>query len=272
MLQNTISHHYARLGVLTLAASLCATIALAQPEPAETTPDPDNEAVFAEDFDFSLPPPTWSEITIDASKFTAGPAATSGWDAKAGLDYRAPATPNGAFRPDRILPGAPQDQASGVAWANITAPGLDSPWSWDKTQFESRIDPGQENRLGMTLSRSVPVGSNLAVTLQNGYAVTQTLTRGGMSSASGIITPYEPTAGGTSHVYETNQALRFSYLPMDTTFSVGGGISSADDKWLPSLSAEQKLFGGPVSVTGTVSEGAGGDFSKSLKAGFRRTW
>jgi hypothetical protein len=118
----------------------------------------------------------------------------------------------------------------------------------------------------------VPVGSSLAVTLQNGYAVTQRLTRGGMSTTSGIVTPYEPTTGGTLHLYETNQALRFSILPMDTTFSVGGGISSADDKWLPSLSAEQKLFGGPVSVTGTVSEGAGGEFSKSLKAGFKRTW
>jgi hypothetical protein len=38
------------------------------------------------------------------------------------------------------------------------------------------------------------------------------------------------------------------------------------------LSAEQKLFGGPLSVTGSVSETATGDTSKSLRAGFKRTW
>jgi len=49
-------------------------------------------------------------------------------------------------------------------------------------------------------------------------------------------------------------------------------ISSTDDKWLRTLSAEQKLFGGPVSITGSVSETAAGDISKSLKAGFKRSW
>ena len=49
-------------------------------------------------------------------------------------------------------------------------------------------------------------------------------------------------------------------------------ISSTDDKWLRTLSAEQKLFGGPFSVTGSVSETATGDLSKSLKAGFKQNW
>jgi hypothetical protein len=42
--------------------------------------------------------------------------------------------------------------------------------------------------------------------------------------------------------------------------------------WLRTLSAEQKLFGGPFSVTGSVSETGTGDLSKSLKASFERTW
>jgi len=49
-------------------------------------------------------------------------------------------------------------------------------------------------------------------------------------------------------------------------------MSSTDDKWLRTLSAEQKLFGGPLSVTGSVSETASGEMSKSLRAGFKRTW
>jgi hypothetical protein len=54
--------------------------------------------------------------------------------------------------------------------------------------------------------------------------------------------------------------------------SFGADISSIDDKWLRTLSAEQKLFGGPFSVTGSVSETPAGDLSKSLKAGFKRNW
>ena len=54
--------------------------------------------------------------------------------------------------------------------------------------------------------------------------------------------------------------------------SLGTNISSTDEKWLPSLSAEQKLFGGPVSVTGSVSETPTGETSKSLTAGFKRQW
>ena len=35
-------------------------------------------------------------------------------------------------------------------------------------------------------------------------------------------------------------------------------------------SAEQKLFGGPVSITGAISETAAGAHDKSLKAGLKR--
>ena len=38
------------------------------------------------------------------------------------------------------------------------------------------------------------------------------------------------------------------------------------------LSYRPELFGGPFSVTGSVSETPGGDLSKSLRAGFKRTW
>jgi hypothetical protein len=54
-----------------------------------------------------------------------------------------------------------------------------------------------------------------------------------------------------SHGWATSQALRFNVLPTDTTLSVGADMSSTDDKWLRTLSAEQKLFGGPFSVTGS---------------------
>lgn len=36
--------------------------------------------------------------------------------------------------------------------------------------------------------------------------------------------------------------------------------------------AEQKLFGGPFSVSGSVNETASGELSKSIKAGFKHAW
>jgi hypothetical protein len=106
------------------------------------------------------------------------------------------------------------------------------------------------------LSRSVPVGDEVSVTLENGVSVTRTL----------------PHVSAPGQGWASSQALRFNILPTDTSVSVGAAISSTEDKWLRSLSAEQKLFGGPVSVTGSVSETSSGDHSKSLRAGFKRTW
>ena len=48
-------------------------------------------------------------------------------------------------------------------------------------------------------------------------------------------------------------------------------MSTTDEKWLRSLSAEQKLFGS-MNVTGTVSETPTGDLNRSLTAGFKRNW
>jgi hypothetical protein len=106
------------------------------------------------------------------------------------------------------------------------------------------------------LSRSVPVGENVTATWQNGLAVTSPL----------------PNSTTHDHGWTSNQALRFNVLPTDTSVSLGANRSSTDEKWLPSLSAEQRLFGGPFSVTGTVSETPTGEASKSLSAGFKRQW
>jgi len=87
-----------------------------------------------------------------------------------------------------------------------------------------------------------------------------------------VTRAHPDAAASAAQSWATNQALRFNVLPTDTSFSLGAATSSTDDKWLRTLSAEQKLFGGPLSVTGSVSETASGDTSKSLRAGFRQTW
>ena len=161
------------------------------------------------------------------------------------------------FQPDQLLAGAVPDQSTGVGWATITAPGFEAPLGWDKAAIDTRVDPSHEQgKLGTTLSRSVPVGDDVSLTLQNGVSMTRSL----------------PNATGHAQSWATSQALRFNFLPTDTSVSFGADISSSDDKWLRTLSAEQKLFGGPFSVTGSVSETPTGDLSKSLKAGFKQNW
>jgi hypothetical protein len=225
-----------------------------QPEGAADEASP--ELAASEPLDLSTP--QRGNDGFKAAGSSGSKPSGSGWDGKVGVDYRRTAIPAADLQPDQLVAGAVPDQSTGVAWANVTAPGLDSPLGWDKTSIETRVDPSQEQgRLGTTLSRSVPVGNNVAVTLQNGVSVTRTLTS---------ATP------ASSHSWASSQAVRFNILPTDTTVSLGADISSTDEKWSRTLSAEQKLLGGPFSVTGSVGETASGETSKSLKAGFKRTW
>src|SRR4029434_5264456 len=85
-----------------------------------------------------------------------------------------------------------------------------------------------------------------SLTVQNGVSTTRPL----------------PSTAGQVHSWASSQALRLNIWPTDTSVSLGADVSSTDEKWLRTLSAEQKLFGGPVSITGSVSETAAGDISK----------
>jgi hypothetical protein len=239
---------------MTIAAALLpAGIALAEPadefQPTLETLD------TPLDFSTPLPPPKHPGRKIDASKFVPKMPKTD-WEAKVGVDNN-PALPNPG--PESSTPAAPTGQSVGVAWANVTAPGL---MIMDKTALETRLDPHQQGKLGLSMSRTVPVGSGLSVTWQNSYSVTQPLSQPAAS-------PLHPPS---AQVFDSNQAIRFTILPADTTVSLAATISNTTDRWMRSMSAERKLFGGPVSLTGAVQETPSGDLSKSLKAGFKRTW
>jgi hypothetical protein len=140
--------------------------------------------------------------------------------------------------------------------------------AWDKAAFDARIDPTHDaGKLGTTLSRSLPIGSDLSLTLQNGYAVTQPL-----SSGAPLPSTANSGAAAAAPSWSTDRKLRLNILPSGTSLSAGAQLSSTDDKWLRSLGAEQKLFGGPVIVTGSASETASGEIAKSISAGFKRSW
>ena len=132
---------------------------------------------------------------------------------------------------------------------------------WDKTAVEARVDPGSEqSKLGTSLSKSVPLGEQYSLTLQNDYNVIQ----------QGLV----PVPGIVSHParsYETDQSARLSIADTGTSLIAGQTLSTTDDKWLRKVGAEQKLFDG-VTISGSIGETPSGATNKSLSAGFKRSW
>ena len=61
-----------------------------------------------------------------------------------------------------------------------------APLGLDKATIDARVDPNaDQGKLSTALSRSVPIGDGVSVTLQNGYAVTQSLANPGGVGVSG---------------------------------------------------------------------------------------
>ncbi len=177
------------------------------------------------------------------------------WDAKIGADFGL-APPTGAVTPlERPLPST--DQSTGAAWANFTVPGIAS--------IDARGDTSRDQRkLGTTLSRSVPIGSNYSVTLQGSLAVIEpTAPATGLPSAAAPGTP--------SQVWSNDRTVKFDIRPTGTTLSAGTASSTADSIQRHKFSAEQKLFG-PLSVTTSVTDVGAPTASKSIAAGLRWKW
>jgi hypothetical protein len=257
-----------RRGVmLTCAVALFATalIASAGAEVLGDTPDEVLPQVFEGPVDLSTPMPDADgrfPSILDKTPGVQTPG-TSAWDTKLGVDRRAPAAPWLA----QPAPIAPQEPADGAAWAKVTAPGFEMPLSWDKATVETRIDPLlQQRQVATRLSRSVPVGSNVAVTIEGSYSFMQSVT------GPAVGAPPAAAAPVSTSIWGTDRRLQVDFLPSATTLTLGTTTSSTDQKSLRTLSAEQKLFGSPLSITGTLTETPTGDYTKSLKAGFTRTW
>src|SRR5689334_1624143 len=262
-----------RMARLALSASLLlAGSALAQtpaPAPAQDEQAADTEAWDpAEQPDFSVlneplsdvrarsasrtpsrPDPigSRSEKADGSVSVSAGQRLPTDWETKVGVDVAAPGTTPDAF--------AGQTQDRGAGWANVAVPA--APLGLDKATIDARVDPNaDQGTLSTALSRSVPIGGGVSVTLQNGYAVTQSLANPG---------------GVGTHVYSGDGAVRLD-LPSATALSAGAKMSSTEERLLPSVSAEQKLFDSPLSVTGTISQRATGETDRSITAGFKKNW
>ncbi|HLG82694.1 MAG TPA: hypothetical protein VKY22_16905 [Bradyrhizobium sp.] len=183
------------------------------------------------------------------------------WDARVGADMTVAPQPTtmSELLAEKSTNGGNVPQSSGTAWAAVTAPGAGS--LWDKTAVEARVDPAQDqSKLGTSIVKQVPLASQYSVTLQNGYNVTEQ----GTVAVPGI-------GGRTTRSYETDQSAKLDIGDTGTSVIAGQSLSSADDKWLRKIGAEQKLSDG-VTVSGSVGETAQGTTSKSVTAGWKKSW
>ena len=155
----------------------------------------------------------------------------------------------------RLANGGSLPESSGSAWASLSAPGVDA--IWDKTSVQARVDPGQDlSKLDTSLSKSVPLNGQYSLTLENGYGVVE----------QGIGAIGRPTQS-----YDTEQTAKLNINDYGTSLTAGQIFSSSDDRWLRSVGAEQKLFGG-VSINGSISQTVTGPENKSITAGYKRSW
>lgn len=152
--------------------------------------------------------------------------------------------------------GGSDPQSSGSAWAAVTAGGVGS--IWDKTSVEARIDPAQDQgKLGTSLSKSLHLGDQYSLTLENGYNMTQ---------------GFAPMPGAASRTtYATEQSAKFGIAETGTSFSAGQSLSTVDDRWLRRIGAEQKIVGG-FNISGSIAETPLGVANKSISAGFKQSW
>jgi hypothetical protein len=184
------------------------------------------------------------------------------WDAKLGADL-------GSTSPDSARPYKPlarTDPGGGAAWASLGVSNL--------ATIDARIDPGNDqSKLGTTLKKSIPVGDNFSVTLQNTYSVTDTL--GPPSAATSDVplmkAPPPATTPAAPQFWGNEKAAKFDILPTGTTFGASMATTSTDPVTHNTFSAEQKLYG-PLQVTTAVTDIGQPTVNKKITAGFKLNW
>lgn len=197
-----------------------------------------------------------------SSSMTYGTRLQTDFETKVGVDVGVPSSQI-APDPDKLVTRSYGNGNSGAAWATLAMPtgplGLDA-------STNAKLDSAQDrSKLGLGLSRKLPINSDLQMKLKNDYGVTNALPASPPSSGA-------PSVGsGVGQTWETKRAVEFDLLRTDTSITAGQQMSTGEDKWLRSLSAEQKVYG-PLSITGGVSETPSGILDKNIKAGFKKTW
>jgi hypothetical protein len=195
---------------------------------------------------------------IHVTKSLAAPWNAS-WDTKIGGDLAVAATslPH-YYEPGKPLPNTVKDTRTGSAWASLAVPSV--------ATVEVRVSPSDtQNSFGTKVERTVPLGENLSVTLQNSVNVTD------LRGSGGTGPTVMASAGNPAEAWDTQHAIKVNIVPTGTTLSAGTSSSTLDPQTHNSISAEQKIYG-PLQVTTTLTDLGQSTSSKSVTAGFKFSW
>lgn len=205
-----------------------------------------------------------NSIANGSSSMTYGTRLPVDFETKVGVDFEVD-SPLTTPDLDRLINRNADSGGSGSAWATMALPppplGL-----IDGASLDAKFDGAQDqSTFGLGLNRKLSINDSLQMTLKSNYGVTNAL-------ATATPAPGEQSvSGGLTQTWETRRAVQFDLLHTDTAISAGQQLSSGEDKWLTSVSAEQKLYG-PLSITGGIAETSAGVLDRSIKAGFKKTW
>ena len=129
-----------------------------------------------------------------------------------------------------------------------------------RTAISSIIFARRNASQRLPLSKTVPLADQYSLSLQHGYNVIQ----------QGMV-PVPGSGAHATRTSETDQSAKLSVFDTGTSVSVSQTMTSSDEKWLRRIGAEQKVWDG-LSVSGSVGETGNGATSKSVSAGFKRSW
>jgi hypothetical protein len=186
------------------------------------------------------------------------------WNARLGAELGTAADTHTNFSPDNPLRVQRDARGANAAWASV-----------DVREFatvDARISPTHEQgMLATTFKRSIPIGSDLSMTLQSRTSITESF-GSGMTSSDIPMTAL-PSSDGTvtPRVWGQENTARFNVLATGTTFGAGLSSNSTDTVTHNLLSAEQKLFG-PVSVSTAITDVGQSWESKSVTARAKFNW
>jgi len=186
------------------------------------------------------------------------------WSNSVGADLGPSSAETGnAF--DHPLPKTRDNSGTGVAWASVGVANLAS--------VDARVDPSNEQgKLGTTLRQSIPLGRQFAVTVQDTYSVTGTLSQPSAAPGDMPLMALPPAAApATPEVFGNERAVKFNILPTGTTLGAGLATASNDPVTHNTFSAEQKLYG-PLQITTAVTDFGQTTSNKKISAGFKLHW
>ncbi len=239
--------------ILPLACALCAAPAAAQSseQAAEASAAPAagsslDEAKLADSLRFD--PAAYADKPVKPLRLPK--PLSIDVTAKLGADT-APSGPS-FYQPGAPLPGT-VNADSGAAWGSVGVP--------DVASLNARLDPGNDQgKVGTTLQHAVPIGSDLSVTLQDTFSVSD-------SSRALAAAPLADQSPG----WDNEKKFKFDILPTGTSLAAGVLTSSTDPVSHDSLSADQKIFG-PLHVTTALNDIGQPTTSKSVKASLKLNW